>query len=171
MLLVILLGIGLTLNPREVPSPLINKPAPEFTLPPIEEGGKQFTNKDLVGKVSIVNVWATWCPSCRAEHDVLMDMSKTLNIPIYGIDWKDDKEQAKVWLQQLGNPYTAVGFDGDGNVGIDWGVYGAPESYLVDSKGYIRFKYTGPITYQVLNDEIMPRIEKIRNSSSEQSID
>lgn len=159
------LGIGLTLDPREIPSPLIGKPAPEFSGKTLL-GNKIFSKKDLLGKVSLVNVWATWCPSCRAEHDVLMAINNTGEVKIYGIDWKDQPEKAREWLQKLGNPYTLNIDDQNGDIGIDFGVYGAPETYIVDPTGNIAYKHTGPITWSDWQKKIRPKIQSLQELSS-----
>ncbi|HEX2830508.1 MAG TPA: DsbE family thiol:disulfide interchange protein [Burkholderiales bacterium] len=154
--LVVLLGIGLTLNPREVPSPLIGKPAPAFELPQLHEPGKTFAPADMKGRVWILNVWASWCVSCRQEHPVLMELAKTGVIPIYGLDYKDQQDDAKRWLQQFGNPYKLSAVDAKGQVGIDYGVYGVPETYVIDKRGVIRYKQIGPVTPEVLQSKILP---------------
>ncbi|MDT8281438.1 MAG: DsbE family thiol:disulfide interchange protein [Gammaproteobacteria bacterium] len=142
--LVVFLAIGLTLNPRLVPSPLINKPVPEFELPLLLEQG-EFSNKDLIGQVTLVNVWASWCFACRQEHETVKQLSRD-GIPIIGLNYKDQAEDARAWLARLGNPYQAIAADIDGRVAIDWGVYGAPETFLVDKKGIIRHKVIGPLS-------------------------
>jgi len=162
---VVLVGFlwkGLQLNPGEVPSPLIDKPAPAFSLPQLGDQTQKLATADLRGKVWLLNVWASWCESCRAEHPVLLQFAKTGEVPIYGLDYKDSREDASRWLQQFGNPYVASGFDGDGQVGIDYGVYGVPETYIIDGNGVIRHKHIGPITVQVLQDEIVPLVRKLK---------
>jgi cytochrome c biogenesis protein CcmG/thiol:disulfide interchange protein DsbE len=140
-----LLYKGLALNPREVPSPLIGKPTPEFTLPELKDTSRQLSHSDFLGKVSLLNVWATWCVSCRAEHPLLMQLARQ-GVIIYGLDYKDSREDAKRWLQRFGDPYVANAFDADGRVGIDWGVYGTPETFVIDQHGIIRHKHIGPLT-------------------------
>ncbi len=161
-LLVIVLGIGLTLDPREVPSPFIGKPAPEFTLPTLNMPDQTISPSDMKGQVWMLNVWATWCVSCRAEHEVLVKLSRSNHIPIVGLNYKDESEKAKQWLQQLGNPYVVNAVDADGRVGIDWGVYGTPETFVIDKKGIIRHKQTGPVHAQVLQETILPLIQKLQ---------
>lgn len=142
--LVVFLAIGLTLNPRTVPSPLIDKPAPEFELPLLSADGK-FSNKDFIGHVTLVNVWASWCFACRQEHEAVKYLSRN-GVRIIGLNYKDEPDDAKAWLAKLGNPYEVIAADYDGRVGIDWGVYGAPETFLIDKNGIIRHKVIGPIT-------------------------
>jgi len=156
-----LLYKGLNLNPRLVPSPLIGKPAPEFSLPTLEQPEKQLRLADLKGQVSLLNVWATWCSGCRAEHPALMKLAEQ-GVPIYGLDYKDNAADAKRWLMQYGSPYIANAFDADGRVGIDWGVYGTPETFIVDRQGIIRHKHVGPLTGDVIRNEILPMIQKLR---------
>lgn len=138
------LAVGLTLNPRLVPSPLIGKPAPEFELPLLMQEGT-FSNKDLIGHVTLVNVWASWCFACRQEHEVVKRLSRN-GVRIIGLNYKDKTDDAKKWLARLGNPYQAIAADIDGRVAIDWGVYGAPETFLIDKQGIIRHKVIGPLS-------------------------
>ncbi len=152
---------GLSMDPRAIPSPLIGKPVPEFSLPRLDAPGEKVTRKDLLGKVSLLNVWATWCVSCRAEHGVLVDFARTHKIPVYGLDWKDDEAGAQAWLERLGNPYVAVAFDKIGRTAIDLGVYGAPETFVIDKKGTIRHKIAGPLSPQLIEDELLPLINKL----------
>ena len=159
--LVVLLGVGLTLNPREVPSPLIGKPAPAFELPQLHEPGKTFAPADMKGRVWMLNVWASWCVSCRVEHPVLMDLAKTGIVPIYGLDYKDQAEDAKRWLVQYGNPYKLSAVDAKGQVGIDYGVYGVPETYVIDKRGVIRYKQIGPVTPEALQSKILPLVKQL----------
>ncbi|MCO6411269.1 MAG: DsbE family thiol:disulfide interchange protein [Thiogranum sp.] len=156
-----LLYKGLNLNPREVPSPLIGKPAPEFSLPGLEEPLTTVSLDDFRGEVTLFNVWATWCSGCRAEHPVLMRLAEA-GVRIYGLDYKDDRNDAKRWLLRYGNPYIANAFDESGKVGIDWGVYGTPETFIVDRNGIIRYKHIGPITIDAVNTKIMPLIEQLK---------
>lgn len=156
-----LLYKGLALNPREVPSPLIGKPAPEFTLPELKDTSRQLSHSDFQGKVSLLNVWATWCVSCRAEHPLLMQLARQ-GVTIYGLDYKDSREDAKRWLQRFGDPYVANAFDADGRVGIDWGVYGTPETFVIDQQGIIRHKHIGPLTEEAIQREILPLIQKLK---------
>ena len=159
---VIYMAIGLTLDPKRLPSTLINKPVPAFTLPPIEGFDRGFTSEDLKGEVSLVNIWGSWCIACIVEHPLLMDLAQRNVIPIYGIDWKDPPGAGSAWLMQEGNPYTRVGDDADGRVSIDFGVTGAPETFIVDQAGRIRYKYIGPITPKAWNEIILPIIEELR---------
>ena len=156
-----LLYKGLALNPREVPSPLIGKPAPEFSLPELKDTSRQLSHSDFLGKVSLLNVWATWCVSCRAEHPLLMQLARQ-GVTIYGLDYKDNREDAKRWLQRFGDPYVANAFDADGRVGIDWGVYGTPETFVIDQRGIIRHKHIGPLTEEAIQREILPLIQKLK---------
>jgi cytochrome c biogenesis protein CcmG/thiol:disulfide interchange protein DsbE len=156
-----LLYKGLALNPREVPSPLIGKPAPEFTLPELKDTSRQLSHSDFLGKVSLLNVWATWCVSCRAEHPLLMQLARQ-GVIIYGLDYKDSREDAKRWLQRFGDPYVANAFDADGRVGIDWGVYGTPETFVIDQHGIIRHKHIGPLTEEAIQGEILPLIRQLK---------
>lgn len=151
--LVALLAIGLTLNPRLVPSPLIGKPAPEFNLPLLLAEGS-FSNKDLIGHVTLVNVWASWCYACRQEHEVVKHLSRN-GARIIGLNYKDEPDDAKQWLAQLGNPYQSVAADRDGRIAIDWGVYGAPETFLIDKQGIIRHKVIGPLSDKGNYDALM----------------
>jgi cytochrome c biogenesis protein CcmG/thiol:disulfide interchange protein DsbE len=160
ILLVILLGVGLTLDPREVPSPLIGKPAPPFTLPTLAYPDQIFSPSDMKGKVWMLNVWATWCNACRAEHDTLLQLRET-NAVVVGLNYKDDSETAARLLQQLGDPYLLNAVDIDGRAAIDWGVYGAPETFIIDKQGIIRHKHIGPLTPQILHQEILPMLTQL----------
>jgi len=151
--LVALLAIGLTLNPRLVPSPLIDKPAPEFELPLLLKQGS-FSKQDLIGHVTLVNVWASWCFACRQEHEVVKQLGRK-GVRIIGFNYKDEADDAKAWLARLGNPYERVAFDHNGRVAIDWGVYGAPETFLVDRQGIIRHKVIGPLSDPANYDNLM----------------
>lgn len=164
MLLVGLLYRGLSLDPKLVPSPLIGKPMPGFTLTRLDDPDKTISDADLKGKVSMLNVWATWCTSCRAEHETLVEFARTGKLAIYGLNYKDNRADAQRWLMQLGNPYIANAFDPDGRTGIDWGVYGAPETFIMDRHGIIRHKHIGPLTGQVIANEILPLIAKLEAS-------
>lgn len=150
------LAVGLGRDPHEVPSPLINKPAPAFRLAQLHEPSKTFSAEDMRGKVWLLNVWASWCVSCREEHPILIELSRSGELPIYGLNWKDQREDAKSWLSELGNPYVLSVSDLEGRVAIDYGVYGAPESYLIDKAGVIRFKQIGPIDRDTLEKKILP---------------
>ena len=155
-ILVAFLAIGLRHDPREVPSPLINRAAPAFQLPQLQEPAKTFSAQEMKGRVWLLNVWATWCPACRDEHPMLVEYAKSGAVPIYGMDLKDDRAAAIEMLATEGNPYVLTVSDADGRVAIDYGVYGAPESYLIDRNGVIRFKQIGPITPDVWQKKILP---------------
>ena len=159
-ILVIFLAVGLTLNPRLVPSPLIGKPAPEFELPLLLREGS-FSNKDLIGHVTLVNVWASWCFACRQEHEVVKRLSRK-GVRIIGLNYKDDAADAKQWLAKLGNPYQAIAADRDGRIAIDWGVYGAPETFLIDQQGIIRHKVIGPLSDQEKFDALMAVMQTLK---------
>jgi len=162
IILVAFLGIGLTLNPREPPSPLINKPLPTFTLPQLSEPQKTLSAQDMLGKVWMLNVWASWCVACRIEHPVLVELSRTdPSLLIYGLNYKDKRDDALKWLARGGNPYPASLSDTQGLVGIDLGVYGVPETFIIDKQGVIRHKQIGPITPEVLQDTILPLMRKL----------
>jgi len=161
LLLVGFLAVGLKLDPREVPSPLIGKPAPAFELPLLQQPDKRFTPADMRGKVWLLNVWASWCESCRDEHPLLVELSKQGVLPILGLNYKDKSEDAQRWLTQFGNPYTLSAFDGDGRVGIDYGVYGVPETFVIDKQGVIRYKQIGPVTPEALERTILPLVRKL----------
>lgn len=158
----IFLGIGLTLNPGEVPSPLIGKPAPEFALPPVRGRIEGLSTKDLKGDVSLVNVFASWCTACLDEHPLLMQLYQENIVPIYGLNYKDRPEDAAAWLDTLGDPYTRTGADINGRVGIDWGVYGVPETFIVDRQGQIAYKHIGAIDAKVLKETLLPLIKDLR---------
>jgi cytochrome c biogenesis protein CcmG/thiol:disulfide interchange protein DsbE len=158
----IFLGIGLTLDPREVPSPLIGKPVPEFDLPPVQGRTLGLSDKNLVGEVSLVNVFASWCTACRDEHPLFMQMYQENIVPIHGLNYKDRPEDAAAWLDALRDPYTRTGADINGRVGIDWGVYGVPETFVIDREGRIAYKHIGAINRRVLEETVFPLIEKLR---------
>lgn len=162
IVLVAFLAIGLNLNPREVPSPLIGKPAPAFTLPQLHQPEATFAPKDLQGRVWLLNVWASWCVSCRQEHPILVELAKRNIVPIYGLNYKDPREDALRWLKQFGDPYVLSIADVEGRVGIDYGVYGVPETYLIDKAGVIRFKHIGPVTQDVLEKTILPLVKELQ---------
>jgi cytochrome c biogenesis protein CcmG/thiol:disulfide interchange protein DsbE len=161
LLLVLLLGVGLSLNPREVPSPLIGKPAPQFQLPQLHDPGKTFSPKELRGKVWMLNVWASWCTACREEHPVLADFAKSGLVPVFGLNYKDARDDAIAWLKRFGDPYQVSLVDTDGRVGIDYGVYGVPETYVIDKQGVIRYKRIGPVTPDILQTKIVPLIQEL----------
>jgi cytochrome c biogenesis protein CcmG/thiol:disulfide interchange protein DsbE len=159
--LVAFLLVGLQRDPHEVPSPLINKPAPDFKLSQLREPNKTFSPQEMRGKVWVLNFWGTWCVACREEHPLLLQYSKTGAVPIFGVDYKDDRAAAMQMLDEEGNPYALTVSDPDGRTSIDYGVYGAPESYLIDRNGVIRFKQIGPITEEVWQKEILPRARQL----------
>ena len=161
-ILVAFLYRGLSLDPKRVPSPLVGKPMPEFSLPRLKDPAATLSDSDLKGKVSVLNIWATWCVSCRAEHEVLLQLANTGLVNIYGLNYKDERAKAQQWLQQLGDPYVANAFDADGRTGIDWGVYGAPETFIMDKQGMIRHKHIGPLTVDALNSTILPLIAELQ---------
>ena len=162
VLIGIFLGIGLTLNPREVPSPLIGKAVPEFDLPPVQGRTLGLASKDLKGEVSVVNVFASWCVACRDEHPLWMQIARSGMVPIHGLNYKDKPDDAQAWLKELGDPYTRTGADISGRVGIDWGVYGVPETFVIDRNGLIVHKHIGAITAQALEETILPLIRKLQ---------
>ena len=162
LVLAVFLAVGLGLNPREVPSPLIDRAAPAFRLPRLQDPAQTLGTEDLKGKVWILNVWASWCVACLEEHPILVDFSKQNVLPIYGLNYKDKREDALAWLGKHGNPYTLSIQDGDGRVGIDYGVYGVPETYVIDGKGIIRYKRIGPVTVQILQDKILPLVRQLQ---------
>jgi cytochrome c biogenesis protein CcmG/thiol:disulfide interchange protein DsbE len=159
--LVAFFAVGLMRDPREVPSPFIGKAAPAFTLQQLHEAQRVFTPEDMKGKVWLLNVWASWCVSCRAEHPLLVDMSKKNVVPIVGLNYKDKREDGVQWLAKFGNPYSLSAYDFDGKVGIDYGVYGVPETFVIDKQGVIRYKQIGPITPEALEKTLLPLIRKL----------
>jgi cytochrome c biogenesis protein CcmG/thiol:disulfide interchange protein DsbE len=160
-LLVGFFAVGLMRNPREVPSPLIDKPAPAFRLEQLHDASSAFTPEAMKGKVWLLNVWASWCVSCRVEHPLLVEMSRRTVVPIVGLNYKDKREDGVQWLAKFGNPYALSAYDIDGRVGIDYGVYGVPETFVIDKQGVIRYKQIGPITPEALEKKIMPLIRKL----------
>ena len=161
LLLVLLLGVGLSLNPREVPSPLIGKPAPPFALPQLHDPSKSFSPKEQLGKVWVLNVWASWCVACREEHPVLSEFAKSGLVPVFGLNYKDQNADAVAWLRRFGDPYQVSLVDADGKVGIDYGVYGVPETYVIDKQGVIRYKRIGPVTPELLQKTMIPLIREL----------
>ena len=155
------LGVGLKLDPRKVPSPLIGKPAPEFRLASLTRPEQFIQKQDLAGKVWVLNVWASWCTACREEHPALVAFARRKSVPMYGLDYKDGRSAALAWLKQGGDPYDDSLLDSDGRVGIDFGVYGVPETFVIDRAGVIRYKHIGPLTPEVLRDEIEPLLSKL----------
>lgn len=161
--LVVFLAIGLTLNPREVPSPLIGKPAPVFDLPLLLQEGN-FSNKDLIGHVTLINVWASWCFACRQEHEVVKYLSRN-GVRVIGLNYKDQASDAKKWLQMLGNPYKKIAVDLDGRIAIDWGVYGAPETFLIDKQGIVRHKVIGPLSNKEKYNALLEAMKELESGS------
>ncbi|MDE2440074.1 MAG: DsbE family thiol:disulfide interchange protein [Betaproteobacteria bacterium] len=179
--LVVLLAVGLNLNPRDVPSPLVGKPAPAFTLSQLAEPDKTLSPQDMRGKVWLFNVWSSWCVSCRQEHPVLVEFSRKVDVPLIGLNYKEVRgdgefdmskmpaeeekklafQRANQWLSQHGNPYKLTVMDLDGRVGIDYGVYGVPETYVIDKSGVIRMKHTGPISPEILTQKILPLLAEL----------
>lgn len=155
------LGVGLGLNPREVPSPLIGKPAPAFALPRLDNTTQTVSREDLLGKVWMLNVWASWCAPCRDEHPLVIDIAKRQLVPVYGLNYKDQPAAASNWLRNLGDPYRATLVDADGRVGIDFGVYGVPETFIIDRQGIVRLKHTGPLTPEVVRTRIEPLLKEL----------
>jgi len=162
VVLSVFLYVGLGRNPNEVPSPLINKPAPAFTLPQLHDASKQFSLQDMKGQVWLLNVWASWCGSCKDEHPILMELARQNIVPIYGLNYKDKREDGEATLRKAGDPYTLSIFDADGKVGFDYGVYGVPETYVIDKQGVIRDKIIGAVTMQNLRDRILPLVEELK---------
>ena len=160
--LAVFLALGLKLDPRHVPSPLVGKRVPEFSLPRLLDPDKTFTPTNLAGKVWVLNVWASWCVACREEHDVLKELVDQNPIILVGLNYKDTIPQAMQWLEQLGNPYELSVVDADGQIGIDWGVYGVPETFVIDNEGIIRYKHIGPITSDKVQQTILPLIERLQ---------
>ena len=164
VVLVAFLAVGLTLNPREVPSPLINKPAPAFQLAQLHQPGLTFSQKDLLGQVWLLNVWASWCVACREEHPLLVGLAQSRIVPIIGLNYKDKPDAGKAWLQQFGDPYLLSVVDPEGRVGIDYGVYGVPETYVIDRLGVIRYKHIGAVTQRILDEKILPLLRELKKS-------
>jgi cytochrome c biogenesis protein CcmG/thiol:disulfide interchange protein DsbE len=155
------LALGLQRDPSLLPSVLVGQPAPEIALPPVPGYGPAFTNEDFLGKVSLVNVFASWCVSCRYEHHLLMEVAASGDVTVYGLAYKDDPEDTADWLDRFGNPYTATATDVSGRAGIDWGVYGVPETFLIAPDGTVAFKHVGPITAESWRDTMAPRIAEL----------
>jgi cytochrome c biogenesis protein CcmG/thiol:disulfide interchange protein DsbE len=160
-LVAVALAVGLGLRPREIPSALIGKPVPTFALEPVENFGSGLSSDDLKGQVAIVNVFASWCVPCRIEHALWADVANT-SVPVYGLNYKDTPKNASAWLAQLGNPYARTGADTTGRVGIDWGVYGVPETFVVDERGMIQLKYIGPVDRHALDTQILPKVRELQ---------
>ena len=164
--LAIFLGVGLNRDPRQLPSPLIGRNAPAFMLPRLAAADVAqpgvFSPADMHGKVWLLNVWASWCVSCRQEHPVLLDIARAADVPLVGLDYKDTGAEARAWLAEHGDPYLLSAVDADGKVGIDYGVYGVPETYVIDKGGTIRFKQIGPISREILDETILPLVKELR---------
>jgi cytochrome c biogenesis protein CcmG/thiol:disulfide interchange protein DsbE len=154
------LFFGLGRDKETLPSPLIGKPAPLFELPRVEDPSQKISNRDFAGRPYVVNIWGSWCYACREEHQALMQIAQRGEVPLVGLNWKDELPLAQQWLKQLGNPYVASGFDPEGDVGIDWGAYGAPETFLVDARGIIIHKYVSTMTLEVWEQDFLPRIQR-----------
>ena len=165
VILVALLGYGLTKDPKKIPSPLIGKAAPAFNLPSLSDPQKMISSESLKGKVYLLNVWASWCAACRDEHPRIVAFAKQSTTEVLGLNYKDERPDAMRWLQAFGNPYADSMHDFKGNVGIDYGVYGVPETFIIDKKGIIRYKQIGPVTVEAMNDKIIPLINQLENES------
>ena len=156
-----LLAVGLGLRPGELPSPLIGKPAPAFTLARLDDANAKIGRDELLGQVWMLNVWASWCVPCRTEHPLVIDIARRGLVPVYGLNYKDTRPAATGWLASLGNPYKATLVDGDGRVGIDFGVYGVPETFIIDKQGIVRLKHVGPLTPDVVRERIEPMLKQL----------
>jgi len=163
LVLVGFLAVGLNLKPREIPSPLVGKPAPAFSLPTLAAPDQSLSTQDLRGKVWVLNVWASWCVACREEHALMVEMAKLKVVPIYGLNYKDKRDDALAWLNQFGNPYATSLSDTEGLVGIDYGVYGVPETFVIDKAGVIRHKIIGPVTPATVRDVLLPLVAKLNS--------
>jgi cytochrome c biogenesis protein CcmG/thiol:disulfide interchange protein DsbE len=161
IIIVGLLAYGLQLDPKIVPSPLIGKPAPAFSLAKLDAPQHFLSQKDLLGQVWVLNVWASWCVSCRAEHEIITHLSALNLAPVIGLNYKDEPDDARRWLQQFGDPYTTSIMDQDGRVGIDWGVYGVPETFVIGKDGFIKYKHIGPVTMESLEAEVLPVLREL----------
>lgn len=159
--LIVMLGYGLTRNPRILPSALIDKAAPAFSLPTLADPDRRISAQQLEGQVVLVNVWASWCVACRSEVSLIQEISQQTGVPVVGLDYKDQRPAALRWLKHFGDPFAVVAFDNSGDTGINWGVTGVPETFVVDGQGMIRYKVVGPITEQTMRDELIPRLNKL----------
>jgi cytochrome c biogenesis protein CcmG/thiol:disulfide interchange protein DsbE len=162
LLLAVSLGLGLGRDPTEIPSPLVGKPAPAFSLAHLDDPQKQFSPQHLKGQVWLLNVWASWCVSCREEHPVLLGLSKDNVVPIVGLDYQDEVVNGRQWLARQGNPYQLTVSDREGRAGMDLGVYGVPETFVIDRQGRIRFRHAGPVTPELLKTKLLPLIEELK---------
>lgn len=160
--LAVVLAIGLGRDPHAVPSPLVGRPAPEFVAPRLHEPEATLSRADLLGQVAVMNVFASWCLECRLEHPYVTELAERYDVPVYGLNYKDSREKARDWLARYGDAYTAIAYDPAGRIGLDWGVYGVPETFVLDRHGIIRHKRVGVLNAEVLRDEILPLIEKLR---------
>ena len=158
-LLIAVFVVGLGRDPSQLPSPQLEKPAPQFDLPSLLDPEQRVTTQDFNGEVALVNVWATWCVGCRQEHNFLLQLAKADVLPIYGLNWRDNGPEARRWIQQLGDPYVATAYDEDGRVGIDWGVYGAPETFLIAADGTVLYKQLGPLSWGLWEENFVPLLE------------
>jgi cytochrome c biogenesis protein CcmG/thiol:disulfide interchange protein DsbE len=158
--LVIFFFVGLGRDKETLPSPLIGKPAPQFSLPSVGGTAPAVSSSDFAGRPYVLNVWATWCVGCREEHQALLEIASRGEVPIVGLNWKDEMQLAQQWLQQLGNPYVATAFDEEGRVAIDWGVYGAPETFLIDASGKVIHKHVAPLTMAIWERDFLPLLKK-----------
>ncbi len=165
LVLAAFLAVGLKLDPREVPSPFIGKPAPNIDLPRLYSDNERVTSEQLKGKVWMLNVWASWCVACRSEHVLLLEFASGSDIPLIGLNYKDAEADAKRWLTELGNPYSTIAVDRDGDTGIEWGVYGVPETFVMDRKGIVRYKQIGPVNGAAMRETILPLIETLKAES------
>jgi cytochrome c biogenesis protein CcmG, thiol:disulfide interchange protein DsbE len=161
--LLVFLGAGLKLDPHEVPSPLIDKPAPAFVLPRLDDGTQTIASAQLIGKPWVLNVWASWCAPCREEHPLVKAIAARGLAPVYSLNYKDEPAAARQWLAMLGNPYQATLMDRDGRVGIDFGVYAVPETFVIDARGIVRMKHIGPLTPEAIRDRIEPLLLKLQS--------
>ena len=160
----VFLAIGLKLNPRDIPSPLLDKPAPAFNLPILATPSQSLSQADLKGKVWLLNVWASWCVSCREEHPLLIELAKQNRVMLVGLNYKDELQAANLWLSKQGNPYNVSVMDSDGRTGIDYGVYGVPETFVIDKAGIVRYKQIGPVTPDALQNKILPLVKQLQAS-------
>jgi cytochrome c biogenesis protein CcmG/thiol:disulfide interchange protein DsbE len=164
--LAVLLGVGIRMHAgtdsTAIDSPLIGRPAPDFSLPVLGQPGRRIGNRDLLGEPFLLNVWGSWCPNCRVEHPVVTELARSGRVRVIGYNYKDEPAEAQRWLDQLGDPYEASVVDADGRAALDWGIYGAPETFLVDARGIVRWKYVGPLTPEAVREDILPTLESAR---------
>lgn len=158
----LLFWVGLGLQPALVPSPLIDRPVPEFSLPLLQDADQSFTHEQLRGRTTLVHVWATWCVSCRAEHPTLLAFARRGLAPVVGLNYRDDRDAALRWLAVLGDPYERTMYDPSGTAAIDWGVYGTPETFIVDAEGIIRYKHIGPLTEEIIDTQVVPLVRSLQ---------